>query len=155
MPPERIKSRTSLERLFWRQDREVPPALNYDDREALRIVIRIALESDKTFRRLLRGNGRIKPNSETDYLCGTIRAGIDFFAIVIQTCGVIRDVTLPRTTGTVRKILAEHGRQLRRLGRPDLTFAERLSTLLALIHIETVFWGQFWVLGEGTAPRRP
>ncbi len=150
-PRELMKSRKHIEELIWRQDREEPSALDDNEREDLRVVIRIAFESDETFKQLLRKKGPIRPDGETDYLCDTIRSGIDSSYVVVQASAVVTGVTAPRRRTSLRAMLVEHGKQLRHLGRSNLSFAEQLSTLLILIHIESSFWGQFWTLN----PRLP
>ncbi len=156
MQNRRIRSRQRLiETLIWRQDRESPAALDDSDREAISIVLRIALESEPTFQALGRVKGPIRPSDETSYVCNTIRSGLDFFAVVIQTCAIFRGIVAPRPGGALRKLLTEHGKQLRLLQRPNLTLSQQMSALLTLIHINVNFFAQLWVphLGRTPAPR--
>jgi hypothetical protein len=148
---ERRAARTSkAEALIWRDDLDVPPALDATDREAIHIVIRIAFESDEAFRKILRCPGSPVPTKETDYLCDTIRSGIDFFAIVSQTAAIIRGVVKPkpRQRWTLTEMLVEHGKCVRRLETKSLNLSQRMTLLLALIQIETIFFGHFWLVGR-------
>jgi len=66
---QRTKRLEKLETLIWRADLDSPATLDDEDREAIHIVIRIALESDAVFRRALRRSGPLIPTKETDYVC--------------------------------------------------------------------------------------
>ena len=150
---QRTKRLEKLETLIWRADLDSPATLDDEDREAIHIVIRIALESDAVFRRALRRSGPLIPTKETDYVCDSIRSGMDFSAIVIQTAAVIRGVVKPqpRQVWPLRRMLLDHGKYLERLGLKNLGLSQRISLVLALIQIETIFLGHFWLFGRPPA----
>lgn len=149
MLDRRAKSIAGLEALICSGDTDVPSALDEKDREAIHITLRIALESDTTFRALLRRKDPLAPTAQTDYLCGTIRSGIDFFSVVMQTAVGIRGVVVPRRSGSLRQLMVEHGKYLRLLEQPKLSLGPRLSLLVALIRVELMFFGYSWPLHGG------
>jgi hypothetical protein len=130
--------------LIWRDDVEEPTALADDDREAIQVVLRIALESNDAFGKVLRQKGPVWRTDELDHLCDSIRAGIDFFAVVKQTANCIRDVTPPHTTGSLRQMMLQHRKCLAPLRDPKLSLPKRLSLLLVMIRIELIVFGHLW-----------
>ncbi|MDB4944277.1 MAG: hypothetical protein JWP97_3811 [Labilithrix sp.] len=143
----------ALERLIFASDTEVPPVLDDDDREAVHICLRLALESDAAFRLLLRRKGPLVPTRATDYLCNSLRSGIDFYAQVMSTTSILKGVAVPRSRGSIRQSMLAHGTYLRQLREPDLSLPRRMSLLMAAIRVQLLFFGHFWGLEVGFAPQ--
>lgn len=133
-----------LATLFWRDDVEEPAALERDDREAIRVILRIALESDVAFRNVLRRKGSIDLTDELDYVCDSIQAGMDFFALVKEKGAIIRDVKTPRESGSLRHMMLKHGKYLRLLRDPKPGLPRRISLLLALVRINLIVFAHLW-----------
>jgi hypothetical protein len=134
-----------IEALFVRGDVEDPPALDSQDRAALRVVLRTAVESEAVFQRLRRSKGTIVKTDRVDHLCDSIRASMDFFAVVKQTAAILRGVqSPPAKNGSLREQLVEHGRVFRGFRAPNLDLPTRMSGLLELIQIELIFFGHMW-----------
>jgi hypothetical protein len=142
----RRKVVAAIDSLIGREDADNDlPALDNDDREALRVVLRIASESDTVFRQILRRRGSVRWNERVDYLCDSIRSGMDFFAIVKQTARTLEGIEpLQQRSERLRDLLTRHTRLFKRIQARDLGLSERLSIVLQLIQIELIFFGHFW-----------
>jgi hypothetical protein len=135
----------AVDSMIGREDADQPAALDEKDREAVRVVVRIAAESDGVFRAISRKDGPVGRTAKVDHLCDSIEAGMDFFSTVKQSARIIQGVKLPRTKrGSVRSILVEHAKLFEHLQRRNLGLPRRLSILLELIRIELIFFGHVW-----------
>jgi hypothetical protein len=72
---------------------------------------------------------------------------LDFFSIVVQTASLIPGTTAPRTTGRLRTLLLQHGLHVRRLADPRLNLPNRMSSVLAVMQVQLIFFGHLWVSG--------
>lgn len=135
----------SLYASFLRGDFDDPPALDEEDREALRVAVRVATECDQAFRKILRSGRPIGRTDDVDRLCDTIRAALDSFAVVKQTASILRGSHETNwTPGNMRALLVRHGTLFSHVRRDGLDLVARLSLLLALIRIELLFFAHFW-----------
>lgn len=136
---------TAVDKLIERDDNSDPAALDDEDRECVRVVVRITAEADAVFRSIIRRDGPIPWNDRVDHLCDSIEAGIEFFATVKQSARVIRGVDLPRAmTSSLRRLMVEHTKLFRALQAPEHGLPRRLSILLGLIRIELIFFAHVW-----------
>lgn len=116
------------------------------DRSALRVCIRIAVESDAEFQRILARQNKMEWTEDIDYLCDSIESGVEFFstfrALVEPVSGLKFD--RPLRASSLRLLLRQHHRDFRCLRSARATFAERASALIRAIKVELTFWGHFW-----------
>jgi hypothetical protein len=128
-------------------------------RDDLHVTIRIA----KDFYDFLVKCGERPPAKEVAYVMDTVRSGMDQFFALAQLCRVIN-------TGPCTWSFDPHGqwnfpvlrekflRRLERLAEGDATAAERLESLLTLVHLELVFVGQHFpsaILGKEEQKKQP
>lgn len=144
-PSNAKRSIAALETLIFDADTEEPPVLDEEDRKYVHIAVRIAVQSDIAFRRLLR---RRDPLARTDYtedLCIDIRSGMDFYASLMSLTGYLRGATAPRRpTGSLRQVMIAHGKTLRRLAGSNADLPGLMSLLVELIQLELVWFASSW-----------
>jgi hypothetical protein len=130
--------------LFAEEDNESPKALDASDRRALRAVLRIIAESDLVFRTALKSGQLNRWTERTEHLCDSIESGLALFATIKQSAGIIRGVVVSKRSGSLRSMLAEHGRLFKRLQKEGLGLPVRLSLVLQLVRIELIFFAHMW-----------
>jgi hypothetical protein len=141
--PRRADVQT-LAAYFFRQDIEHPKVLDRADREAIRVALRIALEADTVFRASLRSKRPLVKSMAIDHLCDSVRAGMDFFATIKQTAGIIRGVGVAHENGTIRALMAAHGKYMARVGSSRVDLPSRMASLLSMIQIQLIVFAHYW-----------
>jgi hypothetical protein len=140
----RSKLIANVLKLFLRDADDL--VINDGDRSALRVCIRIAVESDSEFQQILAQRNNVEWTDDIDYLCDSIESGVEFFstfkALVEPVTGVKFD--RPLRASSLRLLLRQHHRDFRRLCSTRAPFAERASALMRLIKVEIIFWGHLW-----------
>ncbi|MBI5710368.1 MAG: hypothetical protein HZC42_08715 [Candidatus Eisenbacteria bacterium] len=114
---------------------------------ALRVVLRSVTDCNAMYRRLAKSMRAPRRPGDIDDICITIRASIDWVAVIKELFGIVQDVRLVRPRvmgGSMERMLQEHDVLFQRLRSSRLEGCERMSTLLALIQIELVFLGHMW-----------
>ena len=134
----------SIGNLFAEEDNDSPPTLDASDRKALRAVLRIISESDMVFRTALKSGQLSRWTERTEHLCDSIESGIALFATVKQSARIVRGVVVSKRSGSLRSLLAEHGRLFKRLQKKRLGLPVRLSLVLQLVRIELIFFAHMW-----------
>jgi hypothetical protein len=135
-----------VEALFRLDDSSDEPSLDEQDCEALRVCVRIMTECDFSFRRIPR-RAMLTRSSELEYLCDTIRSGMDSFERIKSLASVLRGVRIkrPKTSNiSLQEVIAKHASLFERLGSPKLSLAKRLSIVVDAIQLELVFLGVMW-----------
>ncbi len=119
----------------------------------LHVTIRITVD----FFHFLSTHQEMPSTDEVDYMCGTIRSGMDMFFLLAYSCNAIDtdsrtwafDCEMPVTYKDLR---ASFLSRFEHVVRPELSAPDRLACLLALVHLELVFIAQHFpsaILGSG------
>lgn len=135
-----------VEALFRLTDSGDEPSLDEQDYEALRVCVRVMTECHFSFQRIPH-RAIVTRSVELEYLCDTIRSGMDCFERIRSLANVLRGVRFkrPKTLNiSLKGVVAEHTSLFEKLDSPKLSLSKRLSVLVDAIQLELVFFGVMW-----------